>query len=135
METLENGYDEAIMLNSQGKISDGRAENIFIVKDDIIQTPPLSAGLLEGITRDSVIQIIEENGGFVIERDLERDYLYTADEIFMTGTAAEVKSVTQIDKVKIGNGKMGIITKALQKSFSDVVMGKDERFLSWLTFI
>ncbi|MCH7909160.1 MAG: branched-chain amino acid transaminase [Nitrosopumilus sp.] len=135
MEALENGYDEAIMLNSQGKISEGSAENIFIIKDDIIQTPPLSAGLLEGITRDSVIQIIEENGGFVIERDLERDYLYTADEIFMTGTAAEVKSVTQIDKVKIGNGKMGIITKALQKSFSDVVMGKDERFLSWLTFI
>ena len=135
MEALENGYDEAIMLNSQGKISEGSAENIFIIKDDIIQTPPLSAGLLEGITRDSVIQIIEENGGFVIERDLERDYLYTADEIFMTGTAAEVKSVIQIDKVKIGNGKMGIITKALQKSFSDVVMGKDERFLSWLTFI
>jgi len=135
MEALENGYDEAIMLNSQGKISEGSAENIFIVKDDIIQTPPLSAGLLEGITRDSVIQIIEENGGFVIERDLERDDLYTADEIFMTGTAAEVKSVTQIDKVKIGNGKMGIITKALQKSFSDVVMGKDERFLPWLTFI
>ena len=135
MEALENGYDEAIMLNSQGKISEGSAENIFIIKDDIIQTPPLSAGLLEGITRDSVIQIIEENGGFVIERDLERDDLYTADEIFMTGTAAEVKSVTQIDKVKIGNGKMGIITKALQKSFSDVVMGKDERFLPWLTFI
>jgi len=135
MEALENGYDEAIMLNSQGKISEGSAENIFIVKDDIIQTPPLSAGLLEGITRDSVIQIIEENSGFVIERDLERDDLYTADEIFMTGTAAEVKSVTQIDKVKIGNGKMGIITKALQKSFSDVVMGKDERFLPWLTFI
>ena len=135
MEALENGYDEAIMLNSQGKISEGSAENIFIVKDDIIQTPPLSAGLLNGITRDSVIQIIEENSGFVIERDLERDDLYTADEIFMTGTAAEVKSVTQVDQIKIGNDKMGIITKALQKSFSDVVMGKDERFLPWLTFI
>jgi len=135
VEALENGYDEAIMLNSQGKIAEGSAENIFIVKDDIIQTPPLSAGLLEGITRDSVIQIIEENSGFVIERDLERDDLFTADEIFMTGTAAEVKSVTQIDKVKIGNGKMGNITKALQKSFSDAAMGKDERFLPWLTFI
>ena len=135
MEALENGYDEAIMLNSHGNIAEGSAENIFIVKDDIIQTPPLSAGGLEGITRDSVIQIIEENGGFVIERDLERDDLYTADEIFMTGTAAEVKSVTQIDKVKIGNGKMGTITKALQKSFSDAALGKDERFLPWLTFI
>ena len=135
MEALDNGYDEAIMLNSQGKVAEGSAENIFIIKDDIIQTPPLSAGGLEGITRDSIIQIIEENGGFVIERDLERDDLYNADEIFMTGTAAEVKSVTQIDKVKIGTGKMGSITKALQKSFADVVMGKDERFLPWLTFI
>ena len=135
MEALDNGYDEAIMLNNNGKIAEGSAENIFVVKDDIIQTPPLSAGLLEGITRDSVIQIIEENGGFVIERDLERDDLYTADEIFMTGTAAEVKSVTQIDKVKIGNGKMGNITKALQKSFSEAAIGKDERFLPWLTFI
>ena len=135
MEALDNGYDEAIMLNSQGKVAEGSAENIFISKDDIIQTPPLSAGGLEGITRDSIIQIIEENGGFVIERDLERDDLYNADEIFMTGTAAEVKSVTQIDKVKIGTGKMGSVTKALQKSFSDVVMGNDERFLQWLTFV
>jgi len=135
MEALENGYDEAIMLNSYGKIAEGSAENIFIVKDGIIQTPPLSAGGLEGITRDSIIQIIEENSGYVIEHNLERDDLYTADEIFMTGTAAEVKSVTQVDKVKIGNGSMGHITKGLQKSFSDVVMGKDERFLSWLTFI
>jgi branched-chain amino acid aminotransferase len=135
MEALENGYDEAIMLNYHGKVAEGSAENIFIIKDDIIQTPPLSAGGLEGITRDSIIRIIEKNGGFVIEQDLDRDDLYNADEIFMTGTAAEVKSVTQIDKVKIGNGKMGNITKALQKSFTDVVMGKDDRFLPWLTFI
>jgi branched-chain amino acid aminotransferase len=135
VEALENGYDEAIMLNVHGKVAEGSAENIFMVKDDIIQTPPLSAGGLEGITRDSVIQIIEKNGGFVIERDLERDDLYNADEVFMTGTAAEVKSVTQIDKVRIANGKMGKITRALQKSFTDVVMGNDERFLPWLTFI
>ncbi len=135
MEALENGYDEAIMLNSHGKVAEGSAENIFIVKDDMIQTPPLSAGGLEGITRDSVIQITEENGGFVAERDLERDDLYAADEIFMTGTAAEVKSVTQVDKTRIGNGKMGSITKALQKSFSEAAMGRDERFLSWLTLV
>lgn len=135
VEALENGYDEAIMLNAHGKVSEGSAENIFLVKDDVIQTPPLSAGGLEGITRDSVIQIIEQNGGFVIERDLERDDLYLADEVFMTGTAAEVKSVTQIDKVQIGNGKMGKITRALQESFTAAAMGKDERFRSWLTFI
>jgi branched-chain amino acid aminotransferase len=82
-----------------------------------------------------VIQIIEENGGSVIERDLSRDDLYTADEIFMTGTAAEVKSVAQVDKVIIGDAKMGKITRNLQKSFSDATMGKDERFLSWLTFV
>jgi len=135
VEALDNGYDEAIMLNVHGKVAEGSAENIFIVKNDIIQTPPLSAGGLGGITRDSVIQIVEKNGGFVIERDLERDDLYNADEVFMTGTAAEVKSVTQIDKVKIGTAKMGKVTRALQESFTDVVMGKDERFLSWLTFI
>ena len=135
MEALENGYDEAIMLNSQGMVAEGSAENIFIVKDDVIRTPPLSAGGLEGITRDSVIRIIEENGEFVVEQNLQRDDLYDADEVFMTGTAAEVKSVTQIDKIKIGDGKMGKRTKELQKAFTDAVMGKDQRFVSWLTFI
>ena len=135
VEALENGYDEAIMLNSKGFVAEGSAENIFIVNDGMIQTPPLTSGCLQGITRDSVIQLIEENGGFVVEKDMTRDDLYSADEVFMTGTAAEVKSVTQIDKVKIGNGKMGPITKALQKSFTAAAMGKDERFLPWLTFI
>lgn len=135
VEALENGYDEAIMLNSDGKIAEGSAENIFIVKDGQITTPPLTTGALEGITRDSVIQIIEENGGYVVESDLEREDLYTADEVFMTGTAAEVKSVTQIDSVAIGNAKPGKLTKILQKSFHDVTMGKDERFLAWLKYI
>ncbi len=135
VEALEDGYDEAIMLNSQGKISEGSAENIFIVKDAQIITPPLTAGILEGITRDSVIQLIEEHGGYVIEKDLDREDLYSADEVFMTGTAAEVKSVNQIDRVRIGDGKVGKVTKALQKSFNKVVMGKDERFEAWLHFI
>jgi len=135
VEALKEGYDEAIMLNNQGNITEGSAENIFILKDDQIITPPLTAGALEGITRDSVIQIIEFNGGEVIEADLDREDLYVADEVFMTGTAAEVKSVTEIDKTVIGNGKPGKITKALQKSFIDVTMGKDERFHSWLKYI
>ena len=135
VEALKEGYDEAIMLNNQGNIAEGSAENIFILKDDQIITPSLTAGALEGITRDSVIQIIEFNGGDVIEADLDREDLYVADEVFMTGTAAEVKSVTEIDKTVIGNGKPGKITKALQKSFIDVTMGKDERFLSWLKYI
>jgi branched-chain amino acid aminotransferase len=135
VEALRDGYDEAIMLNSQGKIAEGSAENIFIVKNGQILTPPLSADVLEGITRDSVIKIIEENGGEVIETNVERDDLYVADEVFMTGTAAEVKSVTEIDQAVIGNGKPGKITKELQKAFTDVVMGKDERFLSWLHYV
>ena len=135
VQALNNGYDEAIMLNSHGKIAEGSAENIFVVKDDIIYTPPLSSGCLDGITRDSVIQIIKEKGVDIVEQDLERDDLYLADEVFMTGTAAEVKSVTSIDKREIGDGKMGRNTKMLQRRFSDVVMGKDERFLPWLTYI
>lgn len=135
VEALRDGYDEAIMLNSQGKIAEGSAENIFIVKNSQILTPPLSADVLEGITRDSVIKIIEENGGEVNETNVERDDLYVADEVFMTGTAAEVKSVTEIDQAVIGNGKPGKITKELQKAFTDVVMGKDERFLSWLHYV
>ena len=135
VEALKEGYDEAIMLNGQGKIAEGSAENIFVLKDNQIITPPLTAGVLEGITRDSVIQIIEENGGEVIEADLDREDLYIADEVFMTGTAAEVKSVTEIDHTTIGNGKPGKVTKALQKSFIDVAMGKDERFLHWLNYI
>jgi len=135
VEALNEGYDEAIMLNNQGKIAEGSAENIFVLKNDEIITPPLTTGVLEGITRDSVIQIIRENGGQVIEADLDREDLYVADEIFMTGTAAEVKSVTEIDKTVIGNGKPGKVTKALQKSFTDVTMGKDERFLHWLKYI
>ena len=135
VEALRDGYDEAIMLNSQGKIAEGSAENIFIVKNGQILTPPLTADVLEGITRDSVIKIIEENGGELIETNVERDDLYVADEVFMTGTAAEVKSVTEIDQAVIGNGKPGKITKELQKAFTDVVMGKDERFLSWLHYL
>ena len=135
VDALKSGYDEAIMLNYEGKIAEGSAENIFIVKDAQIKTPPLESGVLAGITRDSIIQIIEENGGCVVETDLEKKDLFSAEEVFMTGTAAEVKSVTQIDKKRIGNGKPGNITQALQKSFKDVSMGNDDRFLSWLTYV
>jgi branched-chain amino acid aminotransferase len=135
VEALKAGYDEAIMLNHHGKIAEGSAENIFIIKNGEITTPPLSSGCLAGITRDSVIQMIRANGQEVVEKELERDDLYSADEIFMTGTAAEVKSVAFIDDVQIGDGKIGTTTRSLQKSFMDVVMGRDERFFHWLTYI
>lgn len=135
VEALNNGYDEAIMLNYHGKITEGSAENIFVVKNNEIFTPPLTSGILQGITRDSVIDIIRADGGTLIEKSLDRDDLYSADEIFMTGTAAEVKSVTQVNDVVIGNGKVGHTTRQLQNSFMDVAMGKDERFAHWLTYI
>lgn len=133
VEALKDGYDEAIMLNYSGKVSEGSAENIFLVNNDEIFTPPLSAGILNGITRDSVIKIAKADGISVTEANIDREDLYVSDEIFMTGTAAEVKSVTEIDNIIIGNGKPGKITRMLQNAFLNVVMGKDERFSEWLT--
>ena len=135
VEALKNGYDEAIMLNYSGKVAEGSAENIFIVKNGMIKTPPLDADILNGITRDSVIKLIRSGGIKLIEKNITVSELLKADEVFMTGTAAEVKSVTKIGRTSIGKGKPGIITKTLQKSFMDIVMGKDQRFISWLRYI
>ncbi len=135
MEALNAGYDEAIMLNNKGKVAEGSAENIFVVKNGKITTPPLDADILNGITRDSVIQLLKSNKIKVIEKNLKINDLLKADEIFMTGTAAEVKSVTQVNRTKIGNGKIGEFTKELQDSFMDTVMGKNKKFRSWLRFI
>ena len=133
VEALKNGYDEAIMLNNKGNVAEGSAENIFVVKNGIIKTPPLDADILNGITRDSVIQLIKKEHMKLVEKNITVNELLKADEVFMTGTAAEVKSVTKIDKNAIGNGDVGEITKELQKSFMNVVMGKDKRFTRWLT--
>ena len=133
VEALKNGYDEAIMLNNKGNVAEGSAENIFVVKNGIIKTPPLDADILNGITRDSVIQLIKKEHMKLVEKNITVNELLKADEVFMTGTAAEVKSVTKIDKNSIGNGGVGEITKELQKSFMNIVMGKDKRFVRWLT--
>ena len=135
VEALKSGYDEAIMLNYNGKVAEGSAENIFIVKNGIIKTPPLNADILNGITRDSVIRLIKADRIKLIQKNITLKELLKADEVFMTGTAAEVKSVTKINKTSIGNGKIGKITKTLQKSFIDIVMGNDDRFTSWLRCI
>ena len=135
MEALNAGYDEAIMLNNKGHVAEGSAENIFVVKNGKITTPPLDADILNGITRDSAIKLLKSNKIKVIEKNLKINDLLKADEIFMTGTAAEVKSVTRVNKTKIGSGKMGDITKELQESFMDTVMGKNKKFRSWLKFI
>jgi len=135
VEALKSGYDEAIMLNYNGKVAEGSAENIFIVKNGMIKTPPLDADILNGITRDSVIRLIKADRIKLIQKNITLKELLKADEVFMTGTAAEVKSVTKINKTSIGNGKIGKITKTLQKSFIDIVMGNDDRFTSWLRYI
>ena len=135
VEALKNGYDEAIMLNNKGNVAEGSAENIFVVKNGVIKTPPLDADILNGITRDSVIQLIKKEHMKLVEKNITVNELLKADEVFMTGTAAEVKSVTKIDKNAIGNGSVGEITKELQKSFMNIVMGKDKRFVRWLTYL
>ena len=135
MEALNSGYDEAIMLNNNGNVAEGSAENIFVLKNGKITTPPLNADILNGITRDSIIKLLKSNGRKVIEKNISINNLLSADEIFMTGTAAEVKSVTRVNRSKIATGKIGPVTKELQESFMDVVLGQDKRFLKWLKFL
>ena len=135
MEALNSGYDEAIMLNNDGHVAEGSAENIFVVKNGKITTPPLDADILNGITRDSAIKLLKSKKIKVVEDNLKIYDILNADEVFMTGTAAEIKSVTRVDKTKIGNVKIGDVTKELQSLFMDTVMGKNKKFRSWLKFI
>ena len=135
MEAINAGYDEAIMLNNKGHVAEGSAENIFVVKNGKVTTPPLDADILNGITRDSAIKLLKLNKIKVIEKNLTINDLLKADEIFMTGTAAEVKSVTRVNKTKIGDGKIGEFTKELQDLFMNTVMGKNKKYHSWLRFI
>ncbi|HSB57757.1 MAG TPA: branched-chain amino acid transaminase [Nitrosopumilaceae archaeon] len=133
VEALNDGYDESIMLNYDNNVAEGSAENIFLVKDGKIITPPLSAGILPGITRDSVIKIAGAEKLSIKENDCNLKELFSADEIFMTGTASEIKPVTEIDGKAIGDGNPGNLTLMLHKIFMDVVSGKNRRFSKWLT--
>ena len=133
VEALSNGYDESIMLNYDNKVAEGSAENIFLVNDGKIITPPLSAGILPGITRDSVINIAEAEKLSITEKNCNLKELFAADEVFMTGTASEIKPVTEVDDKAIGDGNPGRVTLKLHKIFMDVVSGKDRRFSKWLT--
>jgi branched-chain amino acid aminotransferase len=135
VEALKAGFDEAVMLNTFGMVVEASAENIFLVKDDRLVTPPTSSGALGGITRDSILALAREKRIEVEVRDISRDELYTADEVFLTGTAAEVKPVGEIDNREIGDGgKVGPMTKRIKELFELVVHGKDEKFSKmWLT--
>ncbi len=135
MEALENGYDEGIMLDYQGMVSEGSGENIFIIKDGIIYTPSMSSSLLKGITRDSIIKLGKSMDLDVREEQIPREMLYLADEIFFTGTAAEVTPIRSVDKITIGNGKRGPITEKLQKSFFEILKGEVNDEFDWLTYL
>ena len=131
-EAKADGYDEAILLDTEGYVSEGTGENIFLVRKGRIKTTPLTS-ILEGITRDSVIELAREQGIAVTEERFTRDELYIADEVFVTGTAAELTPVREIDNRRIGTGKPGPITLALQKRFFAIVRGEDASRESWLT--
>jgi branched-chain amino acid aminotransferase len=135
MDAIKNGYSEGIALDGQGNVSEGSGENIFIIKDSVIYTPPLSSAVLPGITRDSVMQIARNLGYEIREQVMPRASLYIADEIFFTGTAAEVTPIRSIDKIKIGNGSRGPITAALQKEFFAITSGEKEAPGNWLSFV
>jgi branched-chain amino acid aminotransferase len=128
------GYDEAILLDTDGYVAEASGENIFLVRDGVIKTPPLTA-VLPGITRDCLLTLARDFGIPVVEEIFSRDELYLADEIFLTGTAAEVTPVREVDGRRIGPGKPGPIAKKLQAAFFDVVKGVDSRYHHWLTFI
>jgi branched-chain amino acid aminotransferase len=132
-EAKRNGYDEAILLDKLGNVSEAPGENIFIVKDDEIITPPLSSSALAGITRDSIFELAEDRGYKVVIREITRSELYIADEVFLSGTAAEITPIIRIDQNIVGNGKTGIITSELIADYTDVVMNRNKKYSEWLT--
>jgi branched-chain amino acid aminotransferase len=133
-EALRDGYHEAILLDTDGYVAEGSGENIFIVRKGFIKTPPLTA-ILEGITRETVMQLAAERGIRVVEERFTRDELYLADEAFFTGTAAEMTPIREVDNRAIGAGKPGPVTMELQAAFFDIVHGRDSRHEEWLTYV
>ncbi|HET6960826.1 MAG TPA: branched-chain amino acid transaminase [Vicinamibacterales bacterium] len=135
MEALADGYSEGIALDVAGNISEGSGQNIFMVRDGAIVTPPLGSSILGGITRDSVMTLARDLGYTVTESVIPREALYIADEVFFVGTAAEVTPVRSIDKLKIGSGKRGPVTQALQQAFFAVINGEMPDTHGWLTYV
>lgn len=135
VEALRAGYDEAIMLSEDGYLAEGTGENLFVIQNGVILTPPLSDGPLGGITRSSVMQIARDLGYEVVERSLVRTDLFLADEAFLTGTAAELTPVAEVEGRKIGSGTRGPITERVQATFMDAVQGKVSQYEHWLTYV
>jgi len=134
-EALRGGYDEALMLNTDGFVAEGSGENLFLVRDGVVYTPSLSSGVLEGLTRDAVITLLRDDGHEVIEREMTRTDLYYADEMFFTGTAAEVTPIREVDDRAVGDGRPGPVTKRAQEMFMDTVTGGNERHADWLDYV
>ena len=135
MEAIADGYSEGVALDSGGYISEGSGENVFLVRNDVIYTPPLTASILPGITRDSVITLARDLGYTVREEMLPRELLYIADEVFFAGTAVEITPVRSVDKIQVGNGRRGPITEAIQRAFFDVINGEVPDTHNWLTYV
>jgi branched-chain amino acid aminotransferase len=133
IEVIAAGYEEAILLNNHGFVADGSGENIFLVRDNVLYTPPTYAGALEGITRDSVMKIARDSGVEVVEKNLVRSDLYIADELFFTGSAAELVPIREVDDRLVG--EPGPVTKKIQKIFFDAVEGKNDKYSSWLEHV
>ena len=134
-ESKRNGYDEAILLDHLGNISEAPGENIFIIRNGKLLTPPPSPSALEGITKDSVIEIVRDLGYQTIEREIPRTEIYFADEVFLTGTAAEITPVISIDGKKVGDGKVGKITGKIRTIYTDITMGKNKKYSKWITSV
>jgi branched-chain amino acid aminotransferase len=132
IESHKSGYEEAILLDERGFVCEGTGENLFVVRDGVILTPPQTASILDGISRKSVIEIARDLGYEVVERDIARGELYLADEIFCTGTAAEMSPIREVDDHKIGTGKPGEITRSVQQVFEDALHGRSDQYAHWL---
>lgn len=135
MEALDDGYDEALLLDSSGFVSEGAGENLFLVKDGVVYTPDLSAGALNGITRNTVLHICKDLGLEVVQKRITRDECYIADEMFFTGTAAEVTPIREMDHIQIGQGARGPMTANIQSAFFDIVNGRNPKYAHWLTLV
>lgn len=135
MEALASGYDEGIGLDYNGMVSEGSGENIFVVRNGVLYTTPAGASILEGITRDSVLVLARKLGIPVVEQLIPREMLYISDEVFFTGTAAEITPVASVDRITVGKGRRGPVTAKLQKLFFDIVSGEAPDEFGWLTFV
>ncbi|MFG6485186.1 branched-chain amino acid transaminase [Roseateles sp. BYS78W] len=135
MEATEDGYDEALLLDASGFVSEGAGENLFVIKGGVVYTPDLSAGALNGITRNTIFAICQDLGLKLVEKRITRDEVYISDEAFFTGTAAEVTPIRELDRIEIGSGSRGPITEKIQSAFFDIVNGRNPKYAEWLTSV